>query len=166
MKAVLSSALAAVLVAVVWTGAAVAHDYTLGAIKIGHPWARATPKGAKVGGAYMTLTNTGAEPDRLTASTAAIAGRIELHEVTEAGGVMKMRALPKGLEVKPGETVALEPGGSFHVMLIDLKEPLAKGAKFMGTLVFEKAGRIEVEFRVEDKSGAGSGGDHGDHHGK
>jgi copper(I)-binding protein len=165
MKAVLSSALAAVLVAAVWTGAAVAHDYTLGAIKIGHPWARATPKGAKVGGAYMTLTNTGTEPDRLTAGTAAIAGKVELHEVTEAGGVTKMRALPKGLEIKPGETVKLEPG-SFHVMLIDLKEPLAKGAKFMGTLMFEKAGRIEVEFRIEDKGSPGTDDHHGDHHGK
>jgi copper(I)-binding protein len=157
--------LCALIAALYCFGPASAHDYTLGNMKIGHPWARSTPKGGKVGAAYMTLTNTGTEPDRLTAGTAAIAGKVELHEVTEAGGVMKMRALPKGLEIKPGETIALKPG-SFHVMLVDLKEPLVKGTKFTGTLVFEKAGSIEVEYRVEDKGSAGSEGDHGDHHGK
>ena len=157
--------LCTLIAALCYFGPASAHDYTVGSIKIGHPWARATPKGAKVGGAYMTLTNTGTVPDRLTAGTAAIAGKVELHEVSEAGGVTKMRALPKGLEIKPGETTALEPG-SFHVMLIDLKAPLVKGAKFMGTLVFEKAGSIEVEYRVEDKGSAGVEHSHGDHHGK
>jgi copper(I)-binding protein len=155
---------ALVLAAAVWTCAASAHEYTVGAIKIDHPWARATPKGAKVGGAYMTLTNTGKEPDRLTGGTAVIAGKLELHEMITAGGIMKMRALAKGIEIGPGQTVALKPG-SYHLMLIDLKEPLVKGQKIKGTLVFEKAGSVEVEYVIE-AMGADTEGHGSMHHGK
>ncbi len=43
------------------TSPAFAHDYTVGGLKIDHPWARATPKGASVGGGYMKITNTGTD---------------------------------------------------------------------------------------------------------
>ena len=132
-----------------------AHEYNVGSLKIGHPWARATPKGASVAGGYLTITNTGTTPDRLVGGTAAFAGRLEIHQMSEQGGVMKMRHLPKGIEIKPGETVELKPG-SFHVMFMDLKRPLVKDQKPRpkGTLVFEKAGTIEVEYAVEAVGGA------------
>ena len=143
--------------------AALSHEYQLGSLKIGHPWARATPKGASVAGGYLTITNTGTSPDRLTGGTAAFAGRFEIHEMSHEGGVMKMRELPKGLEIKPGETVELKPG-SFHVMFMDLKQPLVKDQKPRpkGTLMFEKAGKIEVEFAVE-AAGASPKGHQGHH---
>ena len=62
-------------------------------------------------------------------------------------GVMKMRELGSGLEIKPGATVKLEPGG-YHLMLLKLKKPLTAGHRFKATLVFEKAGPVEVEFEV------------------
>ena len=132
------------------TGAASAHEYEVGQLKIGHPWVRATPKGAAVAGGYLKITNNGRESDRLIGGSAAFAGRFEVHEMSHEGSVMKMRHLPKGLEIKPGETVELKPG-SFHVMFMDLKQPLVKDQKPRpkGTLVFEKAGTIEVEFAVE-----------------
>jgi copper(I)-binding protein len=86
-------------------GPAHAHDFTVGALKIEHPWARATPKGAQVAGGYLKITNTGKEPDRLVGGSVAFAGRFEIHEMAMDGGVMKMRALPKGIEIKPGETI-------------------------------------------------------------
>jgi copper(I)-binding protein len=153
-----------VLCVAVWTAAALAHDYAVGAIKIEHPWARATPKGAKVGGAYMTLTNTGKEADRLTGGSSAVAAKLEVHEMTTVDGVMRMRALAKGIEIGPGQTVSLKPG-SYHLMLIDLKEPLVKGQKIKGTLVFEKAGSIEVEYVIE-AIGADTGGHDSMGHGK
>jgi copper(I)-binding protein len=58
-----------------------------------------------------------------------------------------MRQLKDGLEIKPGQTVELKPGGT-HVMLVDLKKPLSKDDHFKATLVFEKAGMTEVEFDV------------------
>ena len=62
-------------------------------------------------------------------------------------GVMKMRPLPAGIEIKPGETVELKPG-SFHMMFMELKQPLTQGRPVKGTLVFEKAGAIEIEYAV------------------
>src|SRR5688572_28791206 len=91
-----------------FASSAAAHEYNLGPLKIGHPWARATPKGATVAGGYLKITNTGTAPDRLVGGSAAFAGRSEIHEMSEEGGVMKMRHLPRGIEIRPGETVELK----------------------------------------------------------
>ena len=143
---------------------ALAHDYNIGSLNVGHPWARATPKGAAVAGGYLKITNKGTEADRLIGGSAAFAGRVEIHEMSEEGGVMKMRHLPKGIEIKPGETVELKPG-AVHVMFMDLKVPLVKDQKPRpkGTLVFEKAGTVEVEYAVEAVGGSPGEHDHGAH---
>jgi copper(I)-binding protein len=78
-------------------------------------------------------------------------------------GVMQMRPVPEGLEINPGETVELKPG-SYHLMFTGLKEPLQQGQSVKGTLVFEKAGTIEVEYKVEPIGGAPAAGS-GAHHG-
>src|SRR5262245_35969883 len=129
-------------------GSATAENYGTGSIEIASPWARATPKGTTVAGAYMTITNKGSMPDRLVAGTAAGAGRFEVHRMVMEQGVAKMRPVEFGLEIKPGETVELKPG-SFHVMLTGLKQPLQKGEKVKGTLEFEKAGKVDIEYAVE-----------------
>lgn len=128
--------------------AALAHDFTVGPLKIGHPWTRATPAGAKVAGGYLSIQNTGSTADRLTGGSSEIAGRIEVHEMGVKGGVMTMRPLEAGLEIKPGEKVELKPGG-FHIMFLDLKRQLQQGERVKGTLTFEKAGTVEVEFAVD-----------------
>jgi periplasmic copper chaperone A len=144
-------------------------DVKVGALVIAAPWARATPGGARVGGGYMTITNTGKEPDRLIGGSAEIAGIFELHEMKMEGNVMKMRALEKGIEINPGQTIEFRPGG-YHVMFIDLKRGLKQGDIVKGELVFEKAGRVAVAFKVESrgaKEPAGTGHDtHGSHGGK
>src|SRR5262245_38836796 len=132
----------------VWAGGARAEDYKVGTIEISNPWARATPKGATVGGAYMKISNKGSAPDRLIGGSTAVAGSFEVHSMAMEKGVAKMRPVEGGLEVKPGETVELKPG-SFHVMLVGLKQPLAKGQKVKATLEFEKAGKVDVEYAVE-----------------
>lgn len=139
----------------------------IGALKIEAPWTRATPKGAQVGGGYLRVVNTGKEPDRLIGGTFPLAGRVEIHEMSMDGGMMKMRHLEKGLEIKPGETVELRPGG-FHIMFMQLKQGIVVGAPVKGTLVFEKAGRVEIEYSVapigarEMPAAAGHSG-HGHH---
>ena len=134
-------------------GNALAHDYAAGSLKIDHPWTRATPKGAAVAGGYLKITNTGAAPDRLVGGTFASAGRFEIHEMKTENGVMKMRGIPGGLEIKPGQTVEFKPGG-YHVMFMDLKTPLQQGRSVKGTLVFEKAGTVEVQYAVEAMGGS------------
>ena len=126
---------------------AAAQDYTLGSLTVGQPWARATPKGAPMAGGYLTITNKGTAPDRLVGGSVPFAGRFELHEMTVEQGVMRMRPLGQGLEIKPGQTVELKPGG-LHVMFLDLKQPLRAGERQKGTLVFEKAGTVAVEYAV------------------
>jgi periplasmic copper chaperone A len=143
-----SSLRAALLALPMLATSAFAHDYKVGDLKIEHPWTRATPGGAKVAGGFMKITNTGKETDRLTGGSADIANVFEVHEMAMEGNVMKMRALVKGLEIKPGQSIELKPG-SYHVMFIDLKNPIQEGKPFKGFLTFEKAGKIEVEYKIE-----------------
>lgn len=131
---------------------AFAHGYKIGQLEIGHPWARMTPAGAKVGGGYLAIENKGTEPDRLVSVTAEIADRAEIHEMTVKDGVMNMRMLADGIEIPAGGEVKLAPGG-YHLMLIGLKQPLKEGERFKGTLTFAKAGTVDVEFKVEGMAG-------------
>jgi len=148
----------AALCAALATSPALAHDYTAGNLKIGHPWARATPKGASVGGGYLKITNTGTAADRLVGGSTDIAGSFEVHEMKMEGSVMKMRPVAGGLEIKPGQTVTLDPSG-YHVMFVGLKDQLKQGERFKATLEFAKAGKVDVDFAIEG-IGAKSGGDH------
>jgi copper(I)-binding protein len=129
--------------------AAIAHarDYKAGALDIVDPWSRATPKGATVAGGYMKIKNTGSTPDRLIGGSSDVASKFEVHEMKMENGVAKMRPIKDGLEIKPGDTVELKPG-SFHIMLVDLKKPLTAGDQIKATLVFEKAGKVNVEYDV------------------
>lgn len=125
-----------------------AHDYRLDALKIEHPWARATPPGAKVGGAYLTIENSGSQPDRLLGGTTAVAGRAQIHQMSVVDGVMRMRELPSGLDIPGNSRTELKPG-SLHLMLMDLRQPLRQGERVPITLRFERSGSIEVELQVE-----------------
>jgi len=136
-----------------------AEDTTIGSLKITAPWARATPKGASVGGGYMKITNTGTAPDRLVGGSTDISARFEVHEMQMENGVMKMRAVAGGIEIKPGQTVELNPSG-YHVMLVGLKKQLMQGDHFKATLVFAKAGKVDVDFSVAGIGAQNAGDDH------
>ena len=137
---------AALLAAVSWP--ALAADVTVGSLTISSAWTRATPKGAPVGTGYLSITNTGSAPDRLVGGVSDASSRFEIHEMSMDNGVMRMRPLAHGLEIKPSETVALKPGGN-HVMFVGLKSQLVQGQHVKATLAFEKAGQVDVDFTVE-----------------
>jgi periplasmic copper chaperone A len=128
-------------------GATRAADYDVGSIHVTAPWARATPKGASAGAAYLTITNNGTAPDRLSCAGSEAAAQCQIHTMTMDNGVMKMRSVTGGIEIKPGETVTLKPG-SDHVMLMNLKHPLEAGKTVEATLQLEKAGTLKVEFAI------------------
>ena len=136
---------------------AAAFAQQAGSLQITGAWARATPKGAQVGGGYLKITNTGSAPDRLVSGSSPVASKFELHEMSMSGGVARMRELTNGLEIEPGETIELKPGGS-HVMFVGLKQPLERGKLFTATLQFEKAGKVDVEFKVEPIGAPGPSG--------
>lgn len=150
----------ALVAACLLSASALAHDVTAGSLKIGDPWARATPKGASVGGGYLKITNTGTTSDRLVAGTSDASKRFEIHEMSMADGVMKMRPVTKGLEIKPGQTIEFKPGG-YHVMFVGLNKQLVEGEKINATLQFEKAGKVAVQFTVEGIGAMSGGADHG-----
>jgi len=136
--------------------------YRAGSLVIEAPWSRATPGGARIGGGYMRIVNHGSEPDRLIGGTAAVAGGFALHETTTRDGVARMRPVEGGIPVRPGETVEFKPGG-LHAMLLDLKRPLKEGDVIKGTLVFEKAGTVAIEYRVAGVGAQSAGGGHHHH---
>lgn len=127
---------------------AVAQQYKVNSIVIEQPWIRATPAGAKVAGGYMTITNTGSEPDRLIGGVLPQAGRFTVHQMKMNGNVMQMREIQGGLEIKPGQKIEFNPGG-YHVMFTELREPIKQGDTLKGQLRFEKAGMVDIEYRVE-----------------
>ena len=127
--------------------AAEATDYDVGPIQITPPWARATPKGASSGAAYMTITNTGKTPDKVSCVSSDASAECQIHTMTMDNGVMQMRPVEGGLEIKPGETVTLKPGG-FHMMLVNLKHPLEQGNTIKATLKFDSAGSVDVDYPI------------------
>ncbi len=137
---------------------AFAHGYKVGDLDIYHPWTRATPAGADVAGGYMEISNSGTSDDRLVAVEVSGVHMSAIHEMAMVDGIMKMRPLPSGLEIKAGQSVVLKPG-AFHVMMMGLSKPLVAGETISGTLQFEKAGSIAVEFKVE-AMGAEPNGQH------
>lgn len=137
------------------TTAALAHSYKAGEIDIGHPWSRAAPAGV-TGAGFMTLKNTGATADRLLSARAEIARTVEIHNHIMDGGVMRMRPV-EAIDLSPGGEVKLAPGG-FHLMLIGLKQALVQGNRVPLTLVFEKAGEVQVELAVEAAGARGGSG--------
>lgn len=118
-----------------------------GPLRIEQAWSRATPGGASVGVGYLRVTNTGATPDRLLGGATDVASRIETHDMKMEDGVMKMRALSQGIEIAPGATIELKPGG-LHLMIMGLKQGLKAGEAVPATLRFEKAGAVPVTFNV------------------
>src|SRR6201994_2274658 len=125
-----------------------ADDVKAGDLVITQAWSRATPNGAKIAGGYLTIENKGTAPDRLIGSSGDIAGKVEVHEMAMNNGVMTMRPLDKGLDIEPGKTVKLAPGG-YHLMMFDLKGPVKQGDKVPVTLQFEKAGKVNLSLEVE-----------------
>ena len=102
-----------------------------------------------------SITNAGPTPDRLVGGSFPLAAKVEVHEMRMEGDVMRMKPVEGGLEIGPGATVELKPGG-YHLMFMDLKEPLKEGETIKGTLVFEKAGSVAVEYAVRGMGGAAS----------
>ncbi|MBC7103851.1 MAG: copper chaperone PCu(A)C [Parvibaculum sp.] len=120
-------------------------------IAVSEVWARASV--TKTGAAYATIENRGGADDTLVEVLSPVAERVEIHYMTMDGMVMKMRKLD-ALPVKAGESVALAPGGK-HIMLIGLHGPLDEEAPVPLTLVFEKAGKIELTAPVRPAGGTG-----------
>ncbi|UJW84827.1 copper chaperone PCu(A)C [Devosia sp. SL43] len=142
---------AALAAAILIVTPAFAHNGVthLGAINISLPFTRATLPNAPVGGGFLTIENEGPEADRLISASSPASDVVQIHEMAMEGDVMKMRQLADGLELPAGETVVLAPGG-YHLMFMGLKRAFVEGETVPVTLVFEKAGTVELALPVLD----------------
>jgi periplasmic copper chaperone A len=142
--------------------AAKGHEMRAGKLVIVHTWVRATPPGAAVTAGYGKITNTGPVADRLIGASLSGALRAEIHSTTARDGMVKMRPLKDGIPIAAGQTVELKPG-DLHIMFSGLRSPLEEDVYVDGTLTFQKAGTIAVEFFVEPMAKAAPSHNSHDH---
>ncbi|WP_371154475.1 copper chaperone PCu(A)C [Jannaschia sp. 2305UL9-9] len=146
-----------------------------GDLEISKTMLRATPPGAPVAGGYVMIENTGATDDTLVSASIDLetVGRVELHEMRMADGVMSMSEVDGGIAIPAGETVVLQPGG-LHLMLMGLTGPLVPGETHQVTLTFAQSGEVTMDFPVMtlgdvrdafEGAGAMDHGGHGEDHG-
>ena len=127
-------------------------------VTVSQPWVRGTVQGQKASGAFMQLKS--AEGATLVGAQSPVAGVVEIHEMRMESNVMRMRAISK-LDLPAGQAVELKPGG-YHVMLMDLKQPLKKGDTVPITLKIQgkdgKPQEVEVKAEVRDLAASSGGG--------
>lgn len=127
-------------------------------VTVNDAWIRGTVQAQKATGAFMTLTSKA--PARLVSAASPAAGVVEIHNMKMENGVMRMFPVA-GVDVPAGKSVKLAPGG-YHVMMMDLRKPLAAGEKVPLTLTFELADRkretVELSVEVRDLTGASKHG--------
>lgn len=122
-------------------------------------YARAATPNAKAGAAFMMIMNHSDQDDRLIGASSEVAKKVELHtHIDQGNGVMKMTHIEGGIAIAAGEMHMMQRGGD-HVMLMGLNQSLIQGDTIKVTLVFEKAGEVEIEVPVDNERKGG----HGDH---
>lgn len=131
-------------------------EHEVGDLMLKAPFARATLPNQPVAGAFLTITNNGNEDDVLVAVSSPISERGEVHEMKMDGDTMKMREMADGLVIPAGETVELKPGG-YHLMFMQLKQPLVEGETVEMTLEFQNAGSVTVLFAIMGKGAKSMG---------
>ncbi|PIE13232.1 MAG: copper-binding protein [Rhodobacterales bacterium] len=118
-------------------------------IMIHDPYARASAMMSKSGAAFMTITNHTGADDRLIDAKSDVSDRVELHTHKEnADGVMRMIHVEEGFALPKDGMIEMKRGGH-HVMFLGLKAPFEQGNMVPVTLVFEKAGEVQIEIPVD-----------------
>jgi periplasmic copper chaperone A len=139
-----------------------------GGVTVSEAWARTSPSMASAGAAYMVITNGGDSSDALIGASVdpSVAAAVEIHETVTMGsdttmsgvgsdttmgsGMMSMQPVDR-IDISAGDSATLEPGG-YHLMLLNLAEPLEAGETISITLTFEQAGEQVVEAEIRDSA--------------
>ncbi len=141
--------------------AAMAGEYQVGNIELDDLWVRASVPGQVNGAGYLEIDNKSSAEDKLIAVESAASKRIELHTIINENGVAKMREVQGGIPISAKGKTNLKPGG-YHVMFIQLNGPFKVGEKVDAVMKFEKAGSVNVQFKVKPATyNPGTTGEHG-----
>ena len=141
------SSLILLTAALIMSTSASAQEYQRDNLRITHLHARATVAGQPSGAAYLDIDNTGKSTDTLIAITSPIAKSVEIHTMSMADNVMRMREVT-ALDIPPSTKIVMTPGDGYHLMLVGLTKKLKSGEQFPMTLRFKKAGKIKVSVVV------------------
>lgn len=137
-----------------------AHDFTIGALRVDHPYALPAPAGVKTGGVYFRgIRNQGTQADRLIGARTERADSVQIHETVMSNDIARMRE-SSGIDLPARQTVQLRHGQRYHLMLVNLKQPLIQGDSFVITLQFEKAGPLDVQVSVQTPKAGQDDRDH------
>ena len=161
MKYFLTTLLSCTLLMTACSASSADNTHDIGKLRVSDVWAKATPPQAREAGGYLSVQNRGDAADKLLRVESAVAASVEIHEMSDVGGVARMREVTNGVELPAGSTTTLKPGG-YHLMFIEPKQPFVEGQTIKATLVFEKAGSLPVVFDVRPLVASGSSGH--DHH--
>ena len=161
MKYFLTTLLSCTLLMTACSASSADNTHDIGKLRVSDVWAKATPPQARVAGGYLSVQNRGDAADKLLRVESAAAASVEIHEMSDVGGVARMREVTNGVELPAGSTTTLKPGG-YHLMFIEPKQPFVEGQTIKATLVFEKAGSLPVVFDVRPLTASGNSGH--DHH--
>lgn len=134
------------------SGHAYAHSYSFSGIEINHPYAQPTRPGMRNSVVYFrSIRNSSNVSERLLSATSSVAGRLEFHQVSTENSVMRMREVTS-VHLLPGRSPSFRhgPSNEFHIMLVDLKQPLTDGDQFKIKLNFQNAGEREVVVYVQN----------------
>jgi copper(I)-binding protein len=127
-----------------------AHGTSVGDLVIDHPYATPSLKGVNTAGVYFRgIKNQGDKDDRLLSATTTVAGRVAMHHMAMDGTVMRMREVPAIALPANSNTFIRHKSGEYHMMLLDLKQPLKNGDRFDITFTFERAGKQTVNVWVQ-----------------
>ena len=140
-------------------GAAAAHDYALGSLKITHPWSPVGPQGAPTIAGYLTIANGAGTPDKLLSASSTAARSVELHQESMQDGIMRMRAVTDGLAIPAHGAVTLAPG-AYHLMLIGPRRAFRAGEAIPLDLRFSREGVAHVALAVEAAKATPTAGMH------
>lgn len=133
-----------------------AHEIVSGYIEITHPSIPMPPRGAKSAAGYMTISNNGRAIDVLIGVESPIASSVSVHLSEVQDGIARMVHVP-AVDIPHSDTIILERGG-LHVMFMGLNTSLEDEDMIPATLIFKNAGRIEIQFMIEELDGMDSSG--------
>ena len=139
-----------------------AHGFAVGELFVRHPYAAPSLAGSQNGAVYFKgIKNAGKKADQLVSAKTQVADKVEIHEMTMSGDVMKMRPL-SSIEIPTGAEVSIAKGNpnGYHLMLLGLKKPLKDGDRFPVWLTFKQAGEVKVEVYVQPPKAAAQTEEH------
>lgn len=161
MRFLLPAAIAIGLTAAAAITLARSAEVSAGGLAVTAAWARATPPGAEIGAAYVTIANRGGSEDRLLGATTPAARSVAIHQSSEENGVARMRPVDAPA-IPVGGALEMQPGGT-HLMLMGLSAALKQGESVLVTLRFHRAGEVTVEVPIASMGATTPPEEHHDH---